>query len=107
MDTMSELSALHENLERPGYYPALVRDVVDVALAGDEVVAQLLHRETTFDHDEVRRHVIALALSPARLVIAHVDGHPPEVAGASPAVVASTDAIPLRSVQGVLLTHGV
>lgn len=107
MDPMSELSALHENLERAGYYPALVRDVVDVALAGEEVVAQLVHLETTFDHVEVRRHVTALALTPTRLVIAHVDDHPPEVAGAAPAAVASTEAIPLRAVQGVLLTHGV
>src|SRR5690625_7912135 len=106
MDPMSELSALHENLERAGYYPALVRDVVDVALAGEEVVAQLVHLETTFYHVEVRRHVTALALTPTRLVIAHVDDHPPEVAGAAHAAVASTEAIPLRAVQSGLLTNG-
>jgi len=107
MDVMSELTVLHENLERAGYYPALVRDVVDVALAGEEVVAQLVHLETTFDHVEVRRHVTALALTPTRIVIAHVDDHPPELTGAAPAAVASTEAIPLGMVQGVVLTHGV
>src|SRR5690625_4154454 len=105
MDVMSELSVLHENLERAGYYPALVRDVVDVALAGEEVVSQLVHLETTFDHVEVRRHVTALALTPTRIVIAHVDDHPPELTGAAPAAVASTEAIPLDMVQGVVLTH--
>src|SRR5690625_7702095 len=106
MDTMSELSALHENLERAGYYPALVRDVVDVALAGEEVVAQLVHLETTFDHVEVRRHVTAWPLTPTRLVIAHGEDPPPEVAGAAPAAVAATEAIPPRAARGVLLTRG-
>lgn len=104
---MSQLSALHTSLEHAGYYPALVCDVVDVALAGEEVHAQLVHLETTFDHTEIRRHITALALTPTRLVVAHVDDHPPEVDGAAPAAVASTESIPLRAVRGVLLTHGV
>lgn len=107
MEPMSQLSALHESLERAGYYPALVCDVVDVALSGEEVTAQLVHLETTFDHTEVRRHITALALTPTRLVIAHVDDHPPEVQGAAPAAVASTESIPLSAVRGVLLTHGI
>ncbi|HLS04336.1 MAG TPA: DUF5998 family protein, partial [Actinomycetales bacterium] len=107
MVTMSELSALHERLEHAGYYPALVRDVVDVAVAGEDVVDQLVHLETTFDHVEVRRHVTALALTPTRLIIVHVDDHPPEVADGPPAAVASSEAVPLGAITGVLLTHGV
>lgn len=107
METMSELKSLHAQLERAGYYPALVCDVVDVALAGEDVVAQLVHLETTFEHTEVRRHITALALTPTRLVIAHVDDHPPESMGGVPAAVASTESIPLTAVRGVLLTHGV
>lgn len=34
-----------------GYYPALVCDVVESAVAGDEVVSHLVHQETTFDQD--------------------------------------------------------
>ena len=32
-------------------------------LAGDEVVSHLVHQETTFDHDAVRRHITVLALT--------------------------------------------
>ena len=68
--------ALHHDLHRAGYYPELVVDVLDVALADEEVVAHLVHPETTFDAAEVRRHVTVLVLTPTRLVVAHVDDHP-------------------------------
>ena len=59
--------ALHHDLHRAGYYPELVVDVLDVALADEEVVAHLVHPETTFDAAEVRRHVTVLVLTPTRL----------------------------------------
>jgi hypothetical protein len=62
------------DLDRAGYYPQLVADVLDVALADEPVLAHLVHPETTFDAAEVRRHVTVLALTPSRLVVAHVDG---------------------------------
>ena len=68
--------ALRHDLHRAGYYPELVVDVLDVALADEEVVAHLVHPETTFDAAEVRRHVTVLVLTPTRLVVAHVDDHP-------------------------------
>ena len=55
--------ALIRDIERAGYYPGLVRDVVSTALAGDDVVSHLVHQETTFDHDSVRRHVTVLVLT--------------------------------------------
>jgi hypothetical protein len=42
-------------VERAGYYPALVCDVLDVALAGEEVRSYLVYPETTFDREEIRR----------------------------------------------------
>ena len=67
---------LAADLRRAGYYPSLVEDVVDVALAGEPVVAHLVHLETTFFGSEVRRHLTALALTATRLVVTHVDDHP-------------------------------
>ena len=64
---------LNADLVKAGYYPVLVQGVLDVALAGEEVRAYLVHPETTFDAREVRRHLTALALTPTRLVMAHVD----------------------------------
>ena len=68
-------AGLTRDIERAGYYPALVSDVVASAVAGDEVVSHLVHQETTFDHDTVRRHITVLALTTSRLVIAHADDH--------------------------------
>lgn len=119
-------------IERAGYYPALVGDVVAAALAGEQVRSHLVHLETTFDRDVIRRHVTVLVLTPSRLVIAHADDHADEAAGASvtdgmggvggagastdgdpdtagaggPEVAtATTESVPLSAVRGVMLTH--
>jgi Family of unknown function (DUF5998) len=92
-------------IERAGYYPALVADVVDAAMAGEEVRSHLVHQETTFDQDVVRRHITVLALTPTRLVIAHADDHPDEPGGSEELATATTEGIPLGAVRGVMLTH--
>ena len=107
-------SSLTRDIERAGYYPALVADVVESAVAGDEVVSHLVHQETTFDHDSVRRHITVLALTPTRLVVAHADDHAPELAegeldhAALPSTATATatsECVPLSAVRGVMLTH--
>ena len=55
---------LTEAITRAGYYPSLVCDVVESAIADDEVVSHLVHQETTFDHETVRRHVTVLVVTP-------------------------------------------
>ena len=99
---------LTRDIERAGYYPALVADVVESALAGDEVMSHLVHQETTFDHDTVRRHITVLVLTPGRLVIAHADDHNGEEGahGDGEAVATATsESVPLSAVRGVMLTH--
>ena len=96
---------LRQSLHHAGYYPELVGDVLDVALAGEEVVAHLVHPETTFDAAEVRRHVTVLVLTPTRLVLAHVDDHPADSENPSASASATTESVPLRKVQSVALTH--
>lgn len=97
--------SLVAELERCGYYPDLVGDVVLVALAGEVVRAHLVHLETTFDTDAVRRHVTVLAVTATRLVVAHVDDHGPDPEGNGPAAVASSESVPLASVRSVVLAH--
>src|SRR5687767_2826494 len=93
-------------IQRAGYYPALVGDVVQAALAGDEVVSHLVHQETTFDHDVVRRHITVLVLTSTRLVVAHADDHTDEhAAGQQEVATATTESVPLPAVRGVMLTH--
>ncbi|MCM3660146.1 DUF5998 family protein [Georgenia satyanarayanai] len=97
-------SRLRADLDRAGYYPRLVQGVLDIALAGEEVRAYLVHPETTFDSREVRRHLTALALTPTRLVMAHVDDVPGDEV---PSAAATTEAVPIDRISSVALTHGV
>ncbi|WP_226344961.1 DUF5998 family protein [Agilicoccus flavus] len=94
-------ASLTRDIERAGYYPALVRDVVATALAGDDITAHLVHQETTFDHDTVRRHATVLALTQARLVVVHADDDDGGVGSAT----ATSESVPLSGVRGVMLTH--
>ncbi len=93
------------SIERAGYYPALVREVVSTALAGEPVEAHLVHQETTFDAQEVRRHVTVLVVTGTRLVVAHVDDHGPDEVSTTPYASASTEAVPLHAVRTVVLQH--
>ena len=99
-------ATLIAEVERAGYYPALVIDALDVAVAGEEVRAFLVHQETTFDR-EVRRHVTVFALTRARLVVAHADDHEADELSAEAYASASTEAVPLHLVRSVVLTHAV
>lgn len=99
-------AGLVEEIERAGYYPALVTDALDVAVAGEEVRAFLVHQETTFDR-EVRRHITVFALTRSRLVVAHADDHEPDEISPEAYASASTEAVPLHLVRSVVLTHAV
>lgn len=96
---------LRSSLRHAGYYPELVGDVLDVAVAGEDVLAHLVHPETTFDSAEVRRHVTVLVLTGTRLVLAHVDDHPADSEHPSASASATTESVPLDHVHTVALTH--
>src|SRR3954466_344197 len=95
------------DVERAGFYPSLVHDALNVAIAGEEVRSYLVQQETTFDRVEVRRHVTVLALTPTRLIVAHADDHDPDALSPEPYASASTEAVPLSRVTSVVLSHAV
>jgi hypothetical protein len=104
---MSPLPArLSTQVNDAGYYPSFVTDVLDIAVAGETVSAHLVHGETTFDSDAVRRHLSVLVLTPTRLIFVHADDHAgdedhhPDAHG-----VATSESVPLDSVRSVVLTH--
>lgn len=98
---------LHSEIERSGYYPALVGSSVDVVLGGEPVRAFFVQLETTFDHDEVRRHVTVLALTPTRLIVGHTDDNGETTTdgdeGQSLATT-STETVPLTKVKAVVVS---
>jgi Family of unknown function (DUF5998) len=100
--------ALRRDIERAGYYPALVAEALEGSLAGETVQSHLVHQETTFDGDEVRRHVTVLALTPSRLVVGHTDdqGEPGAVQpGSTPVAMTSTECVALGQVHSLVVTR--
>lgn len=96
---------LRSQLHRAGYYPDLVMDVLDGALADEGVAAHLVHVETTFAATEVRRHVTVLALTASRLISAHVDDHPADDLHPEASAAATTESLPLSAVRSIAVTQ--
>ena len=96
---------LRAAIDRVGYYPAVVADAVEAAVTDEAVVSFVIHHEPTFDHDEVRRHVTVLVLTPSRLIVAHTDEHPPDDLLPEPYASTSTEAVPLSGVGSVAVTR--
>ena len=79
-------------IERAGYHPAIVSDVVLAALGGEPVVAHLVHQETTFEHEAIRRHITVLGLTESRLLIVHADDHQDDPHGPVDVATATSEA---------------
>lgn len=105
LTTITLPDALTADIERAGYYPALVADVIKAAVGQEEAVTHLVHQETTFDQDAVRRHITVFVRTTTRLVVAHADDFTDHGTGAQEVATATTECIPLSAVRGVMLTH--
>jgi Family of unknown function (DUF5998) len=96
---------LRQAIDRTGYYPEVVADGVRSAIAGEQVVSFFVHHEPTFDHDEVRRHLSVVVLTPSRLILAHTDEHPGDDLLPEPYTSTSTEAVRLTAVKSVVVTR--
>src|SRR6188508_885477 len=98
-------SALHAAIDRTGYYPDVVTDGVDSAIAGEQVTGFYVHHEPTIERDEVRRHITVVVLTPSRLVLLHTDEHAGDDLLPEPYTSTSTEAIRLSAVKSVVVTR--
>ena len=96
---------LRSDIQRSGYYPDLVADALETALAGESLASYVVHHEATFDHDELRRHVTVLALTPTRLIVGHTDEHPADETSPAPYATASTEAVRIERIDSVVVTR--
>ena len=92
-------------IDRTGYYPEVVADGVEAAVAGEQVVSFYVHHEPTFERDEVRRHLSVVVLTPTRLVLAHTDEHAGDDLLPEPYTSTSTEAVSLSAVKSVVVTR--
>ena len=104
-DPSDTTGALRAAIDRTGYYPEVVSDGVDAAVAGEEVAAFYVHHEPTIERDEVRRHITVVVLTPSRLILAHTDEHAGDDLLPQPYTSTSTEAIALSSVKSVVVTR--
>src|SRR5262245_44432978 len=100
-----QASALRGAIDRVGYYPTVVAQAVDAAVAGESVTSFVIHHEPTFDQDEVRRHVTVLVLTPTRSTVAHTDEHPPDDLLPHPYASTTTEAVPVAEIGSVSVTR--
>ena len=98
------LEDLRKEIQRAGYYPELVADSVTAALGDEPIVSYVVHQETTFDSEEVRRHVTVLVLTPTRLVVGHTDDHV-DPTSPTPVATTSTEVVALSRVRAVVVTR--
>lgn len=97
---------LARKIRKAGYYPAFVTDVLDIALADERVETHLVHLETTFDIETIRRHLSVVALTPTRLIFVHADDHGgDEEHGEQAHGIATSESVPLSAVRTVMVTH--
>jgi hypothetical protein len=96
---------LRQAIDLTGYYPEVVASGIAGSLAGEPVVSYYVHHETTFDRDEVRRHLTVIALTPTRLVRTHTDEHNGDDLLPEPYTSTTTEAISLSEVRSVAVTR--
>lgn len=94
-------------IQRSGYYPELVAEAIDLAIGNEPLTSYLVHQETTFDSEEVRRHVTVLALTPTRLICGHTDEHGADEANPAGYATTSTESVPIRRVGTVMVSRTV
>ena len=103
LDAADLAADLQAAIQAAGYHPEAVTEGVEAALVSERVVDFFVHHEPTFDHDEVRRHVTVVALTPSRLILAHTDEHPPDDLLPSPYTSTTTETVALSAVKSVVV----
>ncbi|WP_165989826.1 DUF5998 family protein [Streptomyces sp. YIM 98790] len=101
--TGTTTQGLRAAIERSGYYPALVAEAVETAVGRETVVSYLVQQETTFDNNEVRRHVTVLVLTPTRFIASHTDEQPADSSSPAPYAASSTESVKLSRISSVML----
>ena len=91
--TGTTTQGLRAAIERSGYYPALVAEAVEAAVGGEQIASYLVHQETTFDANEVRRHVTVLVLTANRFIVSHTDEQAADSSSPTPYATTSTESV--------------
>jgi hypothetical protein len=103
--TSTTTQGLRAAIERSGYYPALVAEAVEAAVGGEPVRSYLVHQETTFDQNEVRRHVTVLVLTDNRFIVSHTDEQAADTTSPTPYATTSTESVKIGRISSIVVSR--
>ncbi|MEY9872633.1 hypothetical protein ABH931_002110 [Streptacidiphilus sp. MAP12-33] len=103
--TTTTTQGLRSAIERSGYYPTLVSEAVEQAVGNEGVEAYLVHQETTFDANEVRRHVTVLVLTDTRFIVSHTDEQGADDTSPVPYATTSTESVKIGRISSVVVSR--
>ncbi|MDI5965939.1 DUF5998 family protein [Streptomyces sp. SL13] len=103
--TGTTTQGLRTAIERSGYYPALVAEAVEASVGTETPVAYLVNQETTFDANEVRRHVTVLVLTATRFLVSHTDEQGADDTSPSPYATTSTESVKIGRISSVVVNR--
>ncbi|MEU0673043.1 DUF5998 family protein [Streptomyces sp. NPDC006172] len=103
--TSTTTQGLRAAIERSGYYPALVAEAVEAAVGGEPIRSYLVHQETTFDQNEVRRHVTVLVLTGNRFIVSHTDEQAADSTSPTPYATTSTESVKIGRISSVVVSR--
>lgn len=103
--TTTTTQGLRSAIERSGYYPTLVSEAVEQAVGSEGVEAFLVHQETTFDANEVRRHVTVLVLTDTRFIVSHTDEQGADDTSPVPYATTSTESVKIGRISSVVVSR--
>jgi hypothetical protein len=103
--TGTTTQGLRTAIERSGYYPALVAEAVEAAVGSERIASYLVHQETTFDANEVRRHVTVLVLTAHRFIVSHTDEQAADADSSTPYATTSTESVKIDRISSVVVSR--
>lgn len=96
---------LVEDINKAGFYPQLVIDVVQDSLDGRSPVSHLVQLETHIDRTEVHRHTTVLVLAEDVLHVTHVDDEEFDESGRDVVARVSTETVGISQIRSVTLSY--
>ena len=101
-----EREQLVADIKHAGFYPDLVLEVVDDALAGMNPDAHFVQHETHFSRDDFHRHITVMVLCGDFIVFAHLDDQHLEGDAQGTVAHVSVEAVHLSDLNAVTMSYG-
>ena len=101
-----EREQLVADIKHAGFYPDLVLEVVDEALADMNPDAHFVQHETHFSRDDFHRHITVMVLCGDFIALAHLDDQHLEGDAQGTVAHVSVEAVHLSDLNAVTMSYG-